>query len=188
MDAGVAAVLGAAVGAVGTGLAALASGWLGARNVQQQIIAQHIQADHQRLFEHARERREPRSQAYAELVTQTQTVGNLISSMNSSGDYTPEKVRAALEEITKTLRARARVMVEGPLEVAVSTEYLIETMCDFSDRLRSLASMPGGPPELQAIPREALIEQCSEELNSLAEGLEAFVEAARQALDADGVT
>ena len=114
MDAGLAAVLGAAVGAVGTGLAALASGWLGARNVQQQIVAQFIQADHQRRFEHTRERREPRSQAYAELIAQTQSVGALITAMHHSQSYTQDDVRAALEEIIKVLRARARVMVEGP--------------------------------------------------------------------------
>lgn len=188
MDAGVAAVLGAAVGAVGTGLASLAAGWLGARNVQKQIIAQHVQADHQRRFEHARERREPRSQAYAELIAQTQVVGTLVSAMNRSQSYTTDDVHAALEEIIKVLRARARVMVEGPVDVADSTEDLIETITDCRDRLMALASIPGAPPEVQEIPREELIEVCEDGLGTLAEALEQFVEAARQALDADGVT
>ncbi|MFD3486602.1 hypothetical protein [Streptomyces sp. NPDC058665] len=58
-----------------------------ARNVRQQIIAQHIQADHQRRFEHTRERRESRSQAYTELIAQTRTVGTLISAMNRFQRY-----------------------------------------------------------------------------------------------------
>ncbi|MBZ3908863.1 hypothetical protein [Streptomyces griseiscabiei] len=155
--------------------------------MQQQIVAQFIQADHQRRFEHTRERREPRSQAYAELIAQTQSVGTLISSMHHSQSYTQDDVRAALEEIIKVLRARARVMVEGPGDVADSTEDIVGTITACRHRLMALASIPGAPPELQAMPREELIEQCGDGLGTLEEALETFVEAARQALDADGV-
>ncbi|MFD3330165.1 hypothetical protein [Streptomyces sp. NPDC058701] len=156
--------------------------------MQQQIAAQHIQADHQRRFEHARERREPRSQAYAALISQTQSVGTLLSAMDRSGNYTQDDVSPVLEEIVKLLRCRARVMVEGPVDVADSTEDLINMITACRDRLLVLASIPGAPPELQATPRQELIETCGDELGTLAEALETFVEAARQALDADGVT
>ncbi|MET8831710.1 hypothetical protein ABZX40_38410 [Streptomyces sp. NPDC004610] len=188
MDAGIAAVLGAAVGAVGTGMAALAGGWLAVRNVQQQIVAQHIQADHQRRFEHARERREPRSQAYADFIAQTQSVGTLVSTMSQARSYTRDEVQTMLEESSKVLRVRARVMIEGPIEVSDSTEAIVEAIMECRDQLRALASLPRASPKLRAMPREELIEQCDDGLGTLSEALEIFVEAARRALDADGVS
>ncbi|MGW0836585.1 hypothetical protein [Streptomyces prunicolor] len=186
MDAGIAALLGAAVGAVGTGAAAVASGWLGARTAQQQIIAQHIQADQQRRFEHARDRREPRSQAYADLIAQTQKIGTLVNEMNGAETYATDDVHNVMEETTKLLRCRARVAVEGPVKVADTTEGVIEAVTDCRDALMALASLPGAPPELQATSRPELIELCRDGVESLAESLTVFVDEAREALDDNG--
>ncbi|WP_330301839.1 MULTISPECIES: hypothetical protein [unclassified Streptomyces] len=186
MDAGVAAVLGAAVGAFGTGAAALASGWLGARTAQQQIVAQHMQADQQRRFEHARDRREPRGQAYADLIAQTQKAGTLINVMNQVETYTTDSVREAMEQVTKLLRCRARVAVEGPVAVAGSAEDLADAATYCRDVLTALASLPGTPPEMQELSRTELVERCREGVEALAASLVVFVDDAREALDDNG--
>lgn len=186
MDAGVAAVLGAIVGAFGTGAAALSSGWLGARTAQQQIVSQHLQADQQRSFEHARDRREPRSQAYAELIAQTQAVGTRVSEMNRSETYTEDSVHRVMQEIGKLLRCRARVMIEGPATVADSTDDLVDPVMECQDALMILASIPGTPLDTRNKPRAELIEVCGESLTSLGEALGVFVQEAREALDNNG--
>ncbi|MFI0772799.1 hypothetical protein ACH4TQ_49400 [Streptomyces sp. NPDC021218] len=132
-----------------TGAAALTSSWLGARTAQEQIIAQHLQAAQQRIFEYVRDRREPRSQAYTDLIAQTQAVGTRISEMNRSEAYTDDGVHRILEEISTLLRSRARVMVEGPEVVADSTDDLIEAVMECQDALMALASIPGAPPEMR---------------------------------------
>ncbi|MFI1212411.1 hypothetical protein ACH4UV_32965 [Streptomyces sp. NPDC020802] len=154
--------------------------------MQRQIEAQHIQADRQRRFEHSRDRREPRSQAYADLVAQTQHVGTLISVMNQTEEYTTASVHEASEQITKLLRCRARVVVEGPVVVAKSTEDLVEAIVECREVLATLTSLPGAPPELQGLSRTQLTELCRQGLESIAECLATFVEEARQALDDNG--
>jgi hypothetical protein len=186
MDSGIAAVLGAAVGALGTGVAAWTTGWLGARTAEQQIVAHHMQAENQRRFEHERDRREPRSQAYSDLIAQTQAVGTRVTEMNRSEAYAADKVRQVMEEISQFLRCRARVMVEGPASVADATEDLVQAVSECQDVLMALASIPGTPLELRDTPRELLIGQCREVLEPLAEALGSFVEAARESLENTG--
>lgn len=186
MDAGLAALLGAAVGAVGAGTAALTSGWLGARTAREQIFAQYLQADQQRHFEHARDRREPRSQAYTDLIAQTQAIGTRISEMNRSETYTEDGAHGILEEIGKLLRSRARVMVEGPEAVADSTDDLVEAVLECQDALMALASIPGVPPEMRDKSRMELVELCRASLEASGEALSGFVEAAREALEDTG--
>lgn len=183
-----AGVLGAAVGALGTGAAALTSGWLGARTARQQIAAQHVQADHQRRFEHARDRREPRSRAYADLIAQTQTFGTLVKEMNRSESYTEEGVRQLMEETGKLLRCRARVMVEGPTKVADGTVDLVDVVMECQEALMALVALPGPGPDVRDLPRADLIEQCHEDLESLGGALSSFVEEAREALDDNGAS
>ncbi|MFF4484531.1 hypothetical protein ACFY1A_47320 [Streptomyces sp. NPDC001520] len=170
-----------------TGAAALTSSWLGARTAQEQIIAQHLQAAQQRIFEYVRDRREPRSQAYTDLIAQTQAVGTRISEMNRSEAYTDDGVHRILEEISTLLRSRARVMVEGPEVVADSTDDLIEAVMECQDALMALASIPGAPPEMRDKSHTELIELCRASLESYGEALGGFVEAAREALNDQGI-
>ncbi|MCI3276970.1 hypothetical protein [Streptomyces cylindrosporus] len=181
-----AAVLGAAVGAFGTGAAALTSGWLGARTARQQIVAQHMHADQQRRFEHARDRREPRSQAYADLIAQTQKVGALINVMNRAEVYPADGVHEVMEQVTQLLRCFARVAVEGPISVVDSAGYVGEAASGCRDVVAALVSLPGASPELQAMSRAELVERCREDVESLAANLAVFVSEAREALDDNG--
>ncbi|MEU9785564.1 hypothetical protein AB0H92_32175 [Streptomyces phaeochromogenes] len=142
--------------------------------------------DQQRRFEHARDRREPRSQAYADLIAQTQRLGTLINVMNGAETYATDDVHKVMEETTKLLRCRARVAVEGPINVADRTEGVIEAATDCRDALMALASLRGAPPELQATSRPELIELCRDGVESLAESLTVFVDEAREALDDNG--
>lgn len=186
MDAGVAAVLGATVGALGTAIAAVTTGWIGARNVQQQVTAQLFQMAQQQRFEHVRDRRDPRSQAYADLIAQTQAVGHLINVATRSETYTVEGARDVIEETATLLRYRARVAVEGPGHVAEATDAVCEAATGCRNALTALAGLPGAPPELQVRSRDELIAHCGEHLETLDEALGDFIEVARQALDDDG--
>ncbi|WP_232656060.1 hypothetical protein [Streptomyces guryensis] len=145
-----------------------------------------MQADQQRRFEHARDRREPRSQAYADLIAQTQKVGTLINVMNRAEVYTTDGVREVMEQVTQLLRCRARVSVEGPIAVADSTEDLVEAASDCRDVLAALVSLPGTSLEMQAMSRAELVGRCREGVESLAASLSVFVGEAREALDDNG--
>lgn len=187
MDPGIAAILGAAVGALGTGAAALASAWLGGRTVRQQTAAQRLQADQQRHFEQARARRETRSQAYADLIALTQAVGTRVLEMNRSASYTEDNVRRVLEPFGELLSRSARVQVEGPVALTDSTDAIVKAVVACRKTLMALAALPGAPPELKDEHRTTLTQRCHADLKALGGALDVFVEEARSALGNDDV-
>ncbi|MER6160734.1 hypothetical protein ABT147_35250 [Streptomyces sp. NPDC001868] len=186
MDPGTAAILGAAVGALGTGAAALASAWLGARAVRQQTAAQHLQADQQRQFEQARARREARSKAYADLIDLTQVVGTRVLEMNRSESYDEDSVRRVLEQLGELLSRSARVQVEGPVSLIASTDAIVKAVIACRKTLMALAVLPGAPPELRDEPRATLTQRCRADLKTLGGALDEFVKEARGVLGNDG--
>jgi hypothetical protein len=66
VDAGVAAVLGAAIGGGLAGLTAVGTSWFNMRVTRLQNTMQKTEAARQRRFESLQERREPRSKAYTD--------------------------------------------------------------------------------------------------------------------------
>lgn len=70
MDAGLAALLGAAVGTIGTAAAAWVSGFFARSQMKLQIEAQERQAERQIRADHVSQLREPRRQAYSEFSSQ----------------------------------------------------------------------------------------------------------------------
>ncbi|WP_371527180.1 hypothetical protein OG302_14510 [Streptomyces sp. NBC_01283] len=118
MDAGLAAVLGAAVGALGTGAAAVfTSVWSAG--------AQARQMHHQIRFEHLQSRREPRSRAYAEVVAQVQRLGRQLDLVNYSCGAQIEAAESLPLEFDKLADLCARVAVEGPAAAAEQAQVVL---------------------------------------------------------------
>ncbi|MEU6002663.1 hypothetical protein ABZ837_33230 [Streptomyces sp. NPDC047197] len=118
MDAGLAAVLGAAVGALGTGGAAVLAAWWSA-------TAQERRAHRQIRFEHLRDRREPRSRAYAEVVAQIQRMGRRLDQVNERDRARDLDLDGFPQEIDKLADLCARVAVEGPAPIADQAQRIL---------------------------------------------------------------
>jgi len=129
MDAGVAAVLGATVGALGTGGAAFVTGWWGARQAKLQISTQESQSRRQLRFTHLSERREPRSAAYAEYISQAQHVQRKFSELAprvlvEQTDETHNMATTLESENKKLQELATRVCIEGPASIVEPAQRL----------------------------------------------------------------
>ncbi|WP_327684450.1 hypothetical protein [Streptomyces sp. NBC_00467] len=183
MDAGTAAILGAAVGALGTGGAALATGWWGARQARLQIESQESQNRRQLRFSHLSERREPRSVAYVEYISQAKKLQRAFSALAPQilGEQTAETSEEASElenENTKLQELAARVSVEGPASIVQPAAKLRETAgsCSF---FCLVMHMPTS--ELKRSGQApTVVAQLARDLDSM---IAAFTEAARVSLD-----
>jgi hypothetical protein len=163
VDAGVAAVVGAAIGGGLAGLTAAGTSWFGLRTTRLQLKSQESQAERQRRFESLRERREPRSQAYADLVDVVQEVLDLFRAVSREEAY------ARIDELNNlTRKRRAVVALAGPENVAQAATELSRTV----STLRNVI-MHQGPQEQRT-------------LLAVRDALEAFTNVARAALEDDG--
>ncbi|MFD1828558.1 hypothetical protein ACFSJS_02620 [Streptomyces desertarenae] len=129
MDAGLAALLGAAVGALGTGGAALATGLLGRGQARTQLRAEHV-----RLL------REPRRSAYVAFAQCFQEVHALHS----------EAVKSASEVMEAEEPDRSRLLDAADEAYARAGERLHGEL-----QLRQSAVTVEGPPALTAAAFEA---------------------------------
>jgi hypothetical protein len=178
MDPGTAAVLGAVVGAVGTGLFGLASARIGAR-------AQRQQTEEQRRFEQARARRESRTQAYVDLLTLLQSVGTRVLAMVRAQSFADRDVRPVLDDLGELLSRCARVQVEGPKGIDEYTAAIVSAVVACRKTLMALSDMPGVPFELAGLSQAELVQRCRTASRSMGEALDAFVSEARMALGND---
>ncbi|WP_432101017.1 hypothetical protein [Streptomyces sp. WAC 04229] len=159
MDAGVAAVLGAAIG----GLAAFGTSWFGFRVARLQIKSSESQAERQRRFESLRERREPRSQAYADLLDVAQEVLDLLRAKSRDELY------GRIDDLNNSVRKqRAVVALAGPESVARAAAVLAQSVVELRNNLLHMH-----PKALSGF-------------SSVEVALESFTRAARAALEDDG--
>ncbi|MER5666677.1 hypothetical protein [Streptomyces mirabilis] len=161
--AGVAAVVGAAIGGGLAGLTAVGASWFRLRVARLQSKAQETEAARQRRFESLRERREPRSKAYADLLDGGQEVLDL-----SRSSWQSELVDR-IESVNASVRKRrATVAIVGPKNVAQAAADLARAVAAF--RNAALHLRPETPRSV----------------SDVEVALELFTRAARAALEDDG--
>ncbi|MEV6976163.1 hypothetical protein [Kitasatospora sp. NPDC093806] len=205
MDAGVAAVLGTAVGAAGTSLAAILTGWFSKSQTSRQlradleksemliraerekteaaIRAEQVKSEMVIRAEHLRSRREPRSLAYSEFIGCTKNTQTMLRDLwhqqladSDQGEAAYESQRSELQLLD--LRA-ARVAVEGPAivgSVALSLASQAWT-CYY-------AVLHIGPGE-QSMEH---VHAGDNAIDELTEVLDVFITEASGALDEDGAS
>ncbi|MEU8556041.1 hypothetical protein AB0C80_18895 [Streptomyces anthocyanicus] len=165
MDAGVAAVLGAAIGGGLAGLTAVGTGLFGLRQARLQLKHQESEAARQRRFESLTERRGPRSQAYAEFVAAGQ---ELIDSLYGREQH---NFLAGFEALQANIRKRrAHVAIAGPESVVRAASAFADEVRDFRNQLVH-GGLSGHPFNHK---------------QKLERPLEAFAKAARTALEDEG--
>ncbi|MFE4959627.1 hypothetical protein ACFRCW_37990 [Streptomyces sp. NPDC056653] len=125
MDAGIAAVMGAAIGGGLTGLTAFGTGMFGLRTARLQLKTQESEAARQRRFESLQERRGPRSQAYAEFIAAGQEI---VDALHGREPAFMEQYETLISAIRKR---RAVVAIAGP-------EAVVQAAGEFADEVRSL--------------------------------------------------
>jgi hypothetical protein len=189
MDAGLAAVLGAAVGAIGSGTAAFMTGWWASRQTRWQLEGQQSLAREQVRFEHLKERREPRSQAYSDFITHIEkmSVGShaALHALLADDESVVREFEDSLTEWRNQLnKLLSRVCLEGPQEIVHPATQAYRHVLDFSHRisLNSLYAQREGVDQTVA--------RVGEQFNLITESvdipLEIFIESARQVLDDHG--
>ncbi|MET9848855.1 hypothetical protein [Streptomyces ossamyceticus] len=129
MDAGVAAVVGAAIGGGLAGLAAFGTSWLSVRTTRLQLKAQESEAARQRRFESLTERRGPRSQAYAEFVAAGQ---DLIDALYGQEEEFHQQFEGLWENIRKR---RSTVAIAGPDAVVMEAGQFADEVRSFRNDL-----------------------------------------------------
>ncbi|MET9051733.1 hypothetical protein ABZW50_11345 [Streptomyces bacillaris] len=164
MDAGVAAVVGAAIGGGLAGLTAVGTGLFGLRQARLQLKHQESEAARQRRFESLTERRGPRSQAYAEFVAAGQ---DLIDALYGQEQDFHEQFEGLWETIRKR---RSTVAIAGP-------DPVVKAAGEFADEVRSFRN------DLMHRRRRS---HPFNEKHRFERRLDAFTKAARTALEDEG--
>ncbi|MFG2491123.1 hypothetical protein ACGFSD_08695 [Streptomyces caniferus] len=181
VDSGIAAIVGATVGALGTGGAVAVTGLWGAWAARDQLAAQEAQLRRQLRVEHVRERREPRRTVYADFLTQARAVERALGRYRES--HTTD-MDAFHREIDQLDHLGVQVLLEGPPPVAAPSQELIRSAhrC-----IRPLRNSIGVREQFDAGSRE-----CADAAESVAEAglaftaeVRDFAEAARRVLDDD---
>ncbi len=182
VDSGIAAILGAAVGALGTGGAAFVTGLWTARATQRQLEAQDAQAKRQLRVEHIRERREPRSKAYADFVAQARAVERATGRYRDSHTLDMDGFH---QEVDKLDYLGVHVSLEGPQLLIPSSQEVVRCAHRFIKPLRHAIAMHqqfGDPSDEHAQAASALADVGFEFIAKMKD----FTEAARLVLDEEG--
>jgi hypothetical protein len=142
MDAGLAALLGATVGAMGAGGAALLTGLWNTRVAKRQIAMQETNLHRQLRFDRLRECREPRSKAYSEFIAQ---IHQLLREFDEINGMPPtvlmSTVLVALKTEMRTLYGcGSRLAVEGPQSVAASANSVVRQANACYQQVRELVA------------------------------------------------
>ncbi|MET9510745.1 hypothetical protein ABZX62_20185 [Streptomyces flavidovirens] len=165
MDAGMAAVVGAAIGGGLTGLTALGTGLFGLRTARLQLNSQESEAARQRRFDSLQERRGPRSQAYAEFVSAGQEL------IDSLYDRNQQDFLSTFEALQGNIRKRrSNVAIAGP-------EAVVRAAGVFADEVRVFRN---------ALAHGPMRDHPFNHKHKLERPLEAFAKAARTALEDEG--
>ncbi|MER6692942.1 hypothetical protein [Streptomyces minutiscleroticus] len=128
MDAALAGIIGAAVGACGTALAAGVNGYFTRSQTFLQIVGQQQQMERQIRADLAAQMREPRRQAYASYAAEASGMLDALWWASNALSEDPPRPEAALEHlrtfVPSSSTAVERVFLEGPEEVAAAAAEL----------------------------------------------------------------
>jgi ferredoxin-NADP reductase len=165
VDAGVAAVLGAAIGGGLAGLTAIGTSWFNLRVARLQHQAQEYESARQRRFESIRERREPRAKAYADFMARSDEVVNVIIEGREN------VAEAVMEHLKELHRLHAAVAIWGPEPVATAAAEVVAATALMMGRIKLEQPPVAIQVEWSSLVSDALLK---------------FVEEARTALEDDG--
>ncbi|MGW1218614.1 hypothetical protein ACWD6O_19460 [Streptomyces californicus] len=122
MDAGVAAILGAAVGACGTAVAAGVTGFFGRSHAKLQLAAQREQLERQIRADLATQLREPRRQAYASFDAEIQTQLDQLAAASIALASDPPRLDLAASHLgddePSVSESYRHVALQGPEDIA----------------------------------------------------------------------
>lgn len=173
-------MLGAVVGAAGTGAAGFVTGWWNARTVQRQSQVQEEQARRQLRFEHTRELREPRRRVYTAFIAQTRLVDRELGRYSISDAY---DLNALHTEVERLDHIGIEVMLEGPDSIVAPAREVIDLAHKSIRPLRLAArAQDGNDTEAVAAARDNL---ASVGL-AFAHSVRSFTHEARSILSDDG--
>ncbi|WP_144387263.1 hypothetical protein [Streptomyces sp. SAJ15] len=183
MDSGAAAILGAVIGAVGAGSAAVVTGLWGSRITRRQLAAQEAQLRRQLRAEHARARREPRSKVYADFLVQARAVERALGRYQESHTRTLESLHEAIAMLD---HLGVQILLEGPPSVAPASEAVIKHAHRCIRPLRGAieALERFGEGSLEHIQQRDAVADTGLQFTAT---VKHFAEAARRVLDDDGV-
>ncbi|MFJ2742331.1 hypothetical protein ACIO3O_22020 [Streptomyces sp. NPDC087440] len=147
MDAGMAAVLGAGVGALGTALAAGMSGFWARSQLTMQLAAQERHQERQVRADHVSQLREPRRQAYASFLAETSADLEILQRVDAALSEDPPKREEAFEHLQSLhtpglSTVYERVLLEGPEDVALAAAKVDMAMAAATDRAAEWLAHP----------------------------------------------
>ncbi|WP_330457371.1 hypothetical protein OIB37_10945 [Streptomyces sp. NBC_00820] len=170
MDQGWAALLGAAIGVVGTTAASALTGWAGRRQVQTQQAG-----------EHARWRKQGQRETYAAFLTTVEQIrehshrGDVEFARIEQANRASDELNELVDAVNRTL---SMVIVEGPESVVRTAEELQETSCEVAGRAMDILSARRNGADVSQL-RQDLAEAQS----WLDRGITAYAKAVRTVLD-----
>ncbi|WP_326755080.1 hypothetical protein OIE73_28595 [Streptomyces hirsutus] len=115
--------MGAAIGGGLAGLTAFGTSWFNLRMARLQHKVQEAEATRQRRFESLRERREPRTQAYAEFLDVSHQVEEVLGNI--------EARPTASTRLRELRTLSARVAVTGPQAVADAADEVVASLASW---------------------------------------------------------
>lgn len=120
MDAGVAAVVGAAIGGGLATITAIGTSWFQFRVTRMQNSALESEAARQRRFDSLRERREPRQRAYADFLE--------VAHRAASNRGNTEQLTRFNQDLLELIKLSAVVAVTGPEPVADAASAVVNSL------------------------------------------------------------
>ncbi|MFJ6571320.1 hypothetical protein ACIQNU_28295 [Streptomyces sp. NPDC091292] len=186
MDAGLAAVLGATVGATGTALAAVATGWWARSQAKLQASTQLQQTRLQLRSDQLYQQRGPRVDAYDAFLGGSYTVldkihNAIIDSRGMGRVEADQFIRSLKGEVDGLQPLWSRVAILGPHRVASAGLVLLHGIAE-AGRIAT-AYVHAVVDESDA--REQIKDDLSQRYFATAETVSDFIEAARPVLDLD---
>lgn len=167
MDAGIAAIAGAAVGACGTALTAAVAGFFARSQSKLQLLSQGQQLERQIRADHAAQLREPRREAYAAYAAEISAKLDSLWWTVTALSETPSRRQAAQERLESyepsSSTTYERVLLEGPEDVAhAAADVGQATEGAFALAFAWLAQAEGTSPEDHGDPAATLREALQE--------------------------
>ncbi|MFF4867171.1 hypothetical protein ACFY3J_37030 [Streptomyces sp. NPDC001231] len=136
MDAALAGILGAVVGACGGAVAAGITGFLARSQTKLQLAAQERQAERQIRADLATQLREPRRQAYATYAAEVSARLEALWWVSDAMSSAPPRREVALERLRgidlTSSTAYEQVILEGPEEVALAAADLAAALAEMT--------------------------------------------------------
>lgn len=170
MDQGWAALLGAAIGVVGTTAASALTGWAGRRQVQAQQAG-----------EHARWRKQGQRETYAAFLTAVEQVrehSHQVGVESARIDQVSRHLDELNERVDTVNRTLSMVIVEGPEAVARTAEELRDISCEVANASMDILATRRNGAEVSQ-----LCQDLEEQQSWLDKVITAYAKAVRTVLD-----